>query len=48
MFGKKHTEETKQKMRHTRALRSMNDNKKAYSRTKTTEEIRKIKDSKMW
>lgn len=48
MFGKKRTEETKQKIRQSRALRSVNDNVKAYSRTKTSEEINKIKVSKVW
>lgn len=48
MFGKKRTIETKQKMRQSRALLSVDDNRKSYSRIKSPEEIRKIKDSKVW
>ena len=48
MFGKNRTKETKQKMRMSRALRSADENKKAYSRTKTEDEIEKIRDSRKW
>ncbi len=48
MFGKPRTEETKQKIRKARMLYTTDKNKKSYSRKKTSEEINKIKASKVW
>jgi hypothetical protein len=46
MYGRKRTEDEKDKIRRTRALRTPEQNKKSYSRVKSQEEIEKTKKTK--